>query len=207
MNIKQLNDTLIRPMVIENLFDTVLSVWTCMTITRLCSWPSYGLLEKTPLHRELLFRAVSVRCHKKVKIRTLQTTGRKRSFLGCVHLVRNLKMPYQLTWMNWWHFNTWWQKKGISGNRKIEVRMQEERGQGWKKGFLNGLWLKCWPHMDDLMCWEVVWAQTLADFVCQVKNFGLYSSDNWEVLIKQTLVSFNHNANFYELVDKAPFCS
>ena len=26
MNIKQLNDTLIRPMVIENLFDTVLSV-------------------------------------------------------------------------------------------------------------------------------------------------------------------------------------
>lgn len=61
--------------------------------------------------------------------------------------------------------------------------------------------------MDDLMCWEVVWAQTLADFVCQVKNFGLYSSDNWEVLIKQTLVSFNHNANFYELVDKAPFYS
>ena len=61
--------------------------------------------------------------------------------------------------------------------------------------------------MDDLICWEVVRAQTSIDFVCQVKKSGLYSSDIWEVLIKQTLVSFNHNANFYELVDKAPFYS
>lgn len=61
--------------------------------------------------------------------------------------------------------------------------------------------------MDDLMCWKAARAQTLVDFVCQVKKFELYSSDIWEVLIKQTLVSFNHNANFYELVDKAPFYS
>lgn len=48
MNIKQINDTLIHQMVIENfVFDAVLSVWTCMTITLLCYWVSYGLLEKT----------------------------------------------------------------------------------------------------------------------------------------------------------------
>lgn len=58
--------------------------------------------------------------------------------------------------------------------------------------------------MADLMCWKAARAQTSVDFVCQVKKFELLFIRHLRSVNKQTLVSFDHNANFYELVDKGP---